>query len=260
MTESDMATDAEDYFAIIPEWVLYAPISAQAVRLYCVLRRKADNTTNESYYSRRSLARLLGAKDPKVTDRALEDLERIEAVRVTRGRVTGEGDPAPNLYRVMSSRPLGVVAQTPQGSDLDASRVVAQRGDELRAIELRATDKTSATTYVASETVAVAGVTARDVVAAYGDRYSYCHAESPPARSLGRIAREARQLLEDGKDADRLIASAIKCADEGHANLSSAYTWIIARDTRLSGRQTKESATSMYMSIADSQPVPELGS
>ena len=34
--------EASEYFAILPEAVLFAPISSNAVRLYCILRRRAD--------------------------------------------------------------------------------------------------------------------------------------------------------------------------------------------------------------------------
>ena len=40
--ESQDKIIADNFFAIIPEWVLYADISPQAVRLYGVLRRYAD--------------------------------------------------------------------------------------------------------------------------------------------------------------------------------------------------------------------------
>jgi hypothetical protein len=142
-----ISVDAEDRFAVIPEWVLYADVSAQAVRLYAVLRRKADNETGASFYSRRTLAGLLRVKDPKVVDRTVAELEAIGAVKVTRGRLSEHGDPTTNLYTVRTSRPRGVVVEKPlprgrkatRGSGENATTVVAEKGDELRATELRAT-------------------------------------------------------------------------------------------------------------------------
>ncbi len=60
--------------ACIPEKVLYSGITAQAVRLYCVLRRYADKDTWEAYPSRKTLAKRLNASDPKVADRATQEL------------------------------------------------------------------------------------------------------------------------------------------------------------------------------------------
>lgn len=142
-----IAIEADEHFAVIPEWVLYADISAQAVRLYGVLRRKADNETGASFYSRRALAELLRVKDPKVVDRTVAELEAIGAVDVTRGRVSEHGDPTTNLYTVRSTRPRGVVVETPppsgmkttRGSGRNATTVVVEKGDELIATELIAT-------------------------------------------------------------------------------------------------------------------------
>lgn len=72
----------DGYYAVIPEWVLDANISAQAVRLYAVLRRYADQRTLFAHPSRKTLAGRLHVKDEKVVDRALEDLQRISAVTI----------------------------------------------------------------------------------------------------------------------------------------------------------------------------------
>lgn len=145
---TDVAVNADEHFAVVPEWILYADISAQAVRLYAVLRRKADNETGSSFYSRKSLANLLRVKDPKVVDRTVMELEAIGAVYVTRGRVSEYGDPTTNLYTVRSSRPQGVVVEMPppsgenatRGSGENATGVVVEKGDELIANELIATE------------------------------------------------------------------------------------------------------------------------
>lgn len=72
----------EGYYAVVPEWVLDADISAQAVRLYAVLRRYADQRTREAHPSRKTLAARIKVTDVKVVDRALADLQRIGAVEV----------------------------------------------------------------------------------------------------------------------------------------------------------------------------------
>jgi hypothetical protein len=91
---------AEDgYFAVIPEWVLDADISAQAIRLYAVLRRYADQRTREAHPSRRTLAGRLHVVDLKVVDRALADLVSIGAVEVFE-RMTEAGDRDANGYMI----------------------------------------------------------------------------------------------------------------------------------------------------------------
>lgn len=72
----------DGYYAVIPEWVLDADISAQAVRLYAVLRRYADQRTMHANPSRKTLAGRIQVKDEKVVDRALADLQRIGAVSI----------------------------------------------------------------------------------------------------------------------------------------------------------------------------------
>lgn len=93
--------NAQLYFAVLPEWVLYLPISAVAVRVYCVLRRHADNTTGECFPSRRRLA--MKARCSVATlDRAIKELVEHSAVSVIK-RKNDAGDWSSNLYTVYST-------------------------------------------------------------------------------------------------------------------------------------------------------------
>lgn len=94
-------------YAIIPDWVLLATISAQAVRLYGVLRLAADNQTLRCAPSRQTLAERLQCASPKPVDRALTELSKIGAVTVV-ARRTAAGDPDTNGY---------VLHRTPWGRD-----------------------------------------------------------------------------------------------------------------------------------------------
>ena len=99
-SNDETAIDAQMYFAVLPEWVLYLPISANAVRVYCCLRRFADNSTGECYPSRKLLAKR--ARISVVTlDRCIKELVDFEAVKV-RKRKNNAGDWSSNLYTVMS--------------------------------------------------------------------------------------------------------------------------------------------------------------
>ena len=73
---------------------------------------------------------------------------------------------------------------------------------------------------------------AATIVAEYVDSYQHYFAEKAPTRSIGRIAKDAKQLLTEGKNPELLIAAAQDCAVSGHANLSSSYTWLQAEQTR----------------------------
>ena len=115
MTEHNIpiAVNAQLYFAVLPEWVLYLPISAVAVRVYCVLRRHADNMTGECFPSRRTIA--MKARCSVATlDRAIKELVEHKAVAYTK-RKNATGDWTSNLYTVYS---------TPQGNTQVASKTI----------------------------------------------------------------------------------------------------------------------------------------
>jgi hypothetical protein len=73
--------EASEYFAILPESILFAPISSNAIRLYCILRRRADEKTNACYPSQNYLAKNMYCS-VRTVQRALEELVNIGAVTV----------------------------------------------------------------------------------------------------------------------------------------------------------------------------------
>lgn len=76
-----MRVSAETRFAIIPEWVLFAPISPTAVRLYGVLARHADKEEHFSIVGRGKLAEQMRCAVDTI-DRAMVELGEIGAVAV----------------------------------------------------------------------------------------------------------------------------------------------------------------------------------
>ena len=116
MTEHTGRIDADEYFAMIPEWVLYGDISAYAVRLYGTLRRHADQR-GECFPSRRRLAGFCKMSESTL-DRSMKELIAIGAVRVQH-RQTEDGEFTSNRYTVVSQRGGGV-SQTPGGVISDA--------------------------------------------------------------------------------------------------------------------------------------------
>jgi hypothetical protein len=102
--ESQDKIIADNFFAIIPEWLLFADISPQAVRLYGVLRRYADRD-GSCFPSRKRLASDLRMESTKPVDRALKELVTIGAITIQH-RHTEQGDLQSNLYTVLSV-PIG---------------------------------------------------------------------------------------------------------------------------------------------------------
>lgn len=98
-----MKIKADGYFAIIPEWVLYADISPAAVRVYAVLNRYA-NDNGKCVPSRKSIAEKAKIGLSSV-DRSIDELVKIGAVLV-KHRTTKEGDPTSNEYTVIMNRGL----------------------------------------------------------------------------------------------------------------------------------------------------------
>lgn len=90
---------AQDYFAIIPEWVIYADVSNAAVRLYAVLARFA-NSQGRAWPSRRTLADLMKCSMSSI-DRAKDELISIGALSVEH-RTNPSGDPSSNLYTIFT--------------------------------------------------------------------------------------------------------------------------------------------------------------
>lgn len=143
MNDTGTSVNSDNYFAMIPEWVLYSDISANAIRLYCVLRRRADKESGKCYPNRKTLAKEMGGISTRTLDRAVEELEKIGALRVIH-RMNGN-EYTSNLYTVISTNPSR--ATTPSddtdalggdiyalGSDTDALGS-AKDGEQTRVIK-----------------------------------------------------------------------------------------------------------------------------
>jgi hypothetical protein len=100
--------NSDNYFSIIPEWVLNLPISANAVRLYAILQRYADKDSGKCHPSRRTLADRCMVSVSSL-DRALAELIEVDAVR-KKHRVNASGDMTSNQYTVITV--AGVASKT----------------------------------------------------------------------------------------------------------------------------------------------------
>jgi hypothetical protein len=106
---------ADNYFSITPEWVLYADITSNAVRLYGVLQRYADKDSGECHPSRKTLAEKCRLSLSSL-DRALIELVDIGAV-TKQQRLSPNGDWTSNTYTVISHRRVSSQVNTPIVTD-----------------------------------------------------------------------------------------------------------------------------------------------
>lgn len=104
-------------FAIVPEWVIDAPISDTAFRLYSVLLRYGQ-TSGQRMPGRATLARRLHKKSTDTVDRALRELVDIGAVRVEH-RHSGK-QRLSNRYHLITDTPVDAAKAEP-GSRTNAT-------------------------------------------------------------------------------------------------------------------------------------------
>lgn len=109
----------EDHFAMVPEWLLDAPISDCAVRLYAVLLRYGQSA-GARMPARSTLATRLGKKSTDTVDRAMRELVDAGAVYV-QPRFAGR-ERLTNLYQVRTSRPTQSTGSDPTADAAPAHR------------------------------------------------------------------------------------------------------------------------------------------
>lgn len=110
-----MSLRRDNSFAQIPEWLLFSGASSNAIRLYAVLWTRADYGTHQTGTYSPSVATLAkdcGDVSPTTIRRALAELEKLGALRITR-RVSESGDNLPNDYLLISARPADPAEDTP---------------------------------------------------------------------------------------------------------------------------------------------------
>lgn len=105
MTKQHLETSADAYFAILPEWILDAAITSNAVRCYAVLRRYADKA-GSCHPTRSTLAERCRFSLATL-DRALLELQDVGAIHVTNRR-SKAGDWTSNVYQLRTLPPEGV--------------------------------------------------------------------------------------------------------------------------------------------------------
>lgn len=111
---------ADNYFCIIPEWVLYSEITATAVRLYGTLQRYADKETGACHPSRSTLAQKCNCT-VKSIDRALTELIAIGAV-IKKQRISANGDLTSNQYTIITTPQVASKMSLPSDKNAPTGR------------------------------------------------------------------------------------------------------------------------------------------
>lgn len=109
----------DEYYAIVPEWVIDLPISAQAVRLYAVLNRYADKDNGTCFPSISTLAKRMHTSNSTVK-RALSELKDCGAVLCEARFDASTNEQTSNLYTVMRRNPF-IYEQPPVTDELHPS-------------------------------------------------------------------------------------------------------------------------------------------
>lgn len=231
---------ADTYFTIIPEWILYSDVSAQAVRVYGVLRRYAD-AQGKCHPSRKTIAERCRTSVATV-DRAVSELIEIHALTVEHRFVD---DPAgrkvhtSNRY-TLHSLPANRVGGWTAGDATSPAHETTphhirstpgRTGDEQTRAILNESQETEVPPLVVA-TVTGDTFTARTVAGHWVDTYRAVHGTEPPGQSIKRVAQAAKQLIGEGREPDLLLSAAADAATGGHANLASSITYLLASNRR----------------------------
>lgn len=104
----------DEYYSIVPEWVIDLPISAQAVRLYAVLNRYADKDNGTCFPAIKTLATRMHTSVSTVK-RSLNELKDCGAVLIEPRYEKETNEQTSNLYTVMRQNPF--IYELPQSKD-----------------------------------------------------------------------------------------------------------------------------------------------
>lgn len=102
-------TRPDNTFSMVPHWLLEANVSGNAIYLYAVLMKYADNDTREAFPSRARLASDL-SKSVDTIDRLAKELCALGALQITRRSRPNSQESYPNTYTLITKNPSEVAA------------------------------------------------------------------------------------------------------------------------------------------------------
>lgn len=218
----DITTDTGP-FAIVPEWLLDADVSGNAIKLYAILARHADRDL-QAKPSRRRLAERMGCS-LRTIDRLVDELAAAGALSVT-ARFDEAGDRTSNLYRVHRVRMTrGGDTDVATGGDTDDTT----GGDTDDAVnESQFEREPSEREKSVAPALAVATppelADAGDVVAAVVDALAE-HDIPVQARHRGMLGRQAADMLRSGFEPELAVLACVTALRRGEPHHAH---WIAA--------------------------------
>ena len=114
----------DNYYAIIPEWVMLADISKSAILVYLILQRCTNDASMTCWPSRETIGQRARISTPTV-DKCLKELAEIGAIEIVR-RKKGPGMNSSNLYRLVTARPTSEVVES-SSQEFEAKENVATK-------------------------------------------------------------------------------------------------------------------------------------
>lgn len=124
-------TITNDYFAMMPQWILFSGISDGAVRLYAVLCTYADSKTLQCWPSRAALAADMNKKRAHTIDPYLKELEELGAIRITRRKKKDSLENTSHLYTLLPDNPHAI---EPEPDPVEVVPNSVPRGTENRPV------------------------------------------------------------------------------------------------------------------------------
>ena len=124
-----MKIEADNYFAIIPEWILDADISPRAKNLYCILWTYADRKDNSCFPSVTTLSKRVGVSRAN-THKLINELLDLGAI--TKQNRVKDNVKQTNLYFLITSKPSVADDSTTSSSIVDDTR--GSTADDTRVV------------------------------------------------------------------------------------------------------------------------------
>ena len=121
-------TLVDNYFAMIPEWVMLSDISKSAVLVYLILQRYTNDQTMTCWPSRETIGQRARVSVATV-DKCLKELREIGAIQIIH-RKKGQGMNSSNLYRLITARPATAVVES-SGLEFGATNFVSTEIDTI---------------------------------------------------------------------------------------------------------------------------------
>ena len=238
-------------FTQIPNWILDEVISAQAIRLYVILRRQGHNERHTSFYSRRKIADAMQCS-PATIDRAKQELIDCGAICQI-NRKSKDGDWTSNMYHVhgnknMNCKYLLKSDETYPASDdtyTASDETGLLTGDELTKNQLELRTKELNTRTYGDEEIRLANLLAELVIA---------NGSKPPTVTAKWYRDIERLHRIDGRTYEQIEKAIHWCQDDDFwkANVMSPAKLRVQYDQlRLAAQrdQKKQSPASGWLGI-----------